>query len=156
MSILDFKKLSMFRDFTAADMDAAEPFLSSQEYEEGWVLFREGASGRILYIVKRGKVEIIKSLGSPGELVLDLLGPDAIFGEISLMLGLPRSASARIAEKTELVAITSIALDRMTKDKPDLASKIYKLLLNRSLKRTLDLDRRLAHLDRQFRTRESI
>ena len=52
--------------------------LSGGEY-----LFREGESAEFGYVVKSGKIQIVKS-GVDGEMVLAELGPGSLFGEMAL------------------------------------------------------------------------
>jgi len=66
------------------------------------VLFREGDMGNAFYIILEGKVEVYaEKLGKQ----LSTLGGGSFFGELSLMLGMPRTAMVRALEDTLLFAI---------------------------------------------------
>ena len=58
--------------------------------EPGHVLFRKGEAGRHMYIVKSGEVQIVD-----GNYVLETVRPGGILGEMALVDGRPRSATAR-------------------------------------------------------------
>jgi CRP/FNR family transcriptional regulator, cyclic AMP receptor protein len=58
--------------------------------EPGHVLFRKGEAGRHMYIVKSGEVQIVD-----GNCVLETVRPGGILGEMALVDGRPRSATAR-------------------------------------------------------------
>ena len=71
---------------------AAENF-----YPKGEFVYREGESADFAYVLKSGSVEILKS-GIDGEIILTTLDePNALFGEMALIDGAPRSAGARAA-----------------------------------------------------------
>jgi CRP-like cAMP-binding protein len=62
----------------------------TQSFKQGQVIFEEGESGKLLYIVKKGEVEIIKNGRA-----IDLVTEGGIFGEMALIDMSPRSATAR-------------------------------------------------------------
>ena len=80
------------------------------------IIFNEGEDGREAYIISSGKVEIYRQKGNK-EMVLAVLGPGAIIGEMSLIDNQPRMASARALEGTELFIISqetlTVCLDRL-------------------------------------------
>ena len=64
-------------------------------YPKGGFVFREGESADYAYVLKEGSVEILKT-SADGDLILATLSePNTIFGEMALIDGAPRSASAR-------------------------------------------------------------
>jgi CRP/FNR family transcriptional regulator, cyclic AMP receptor protein len=60
------------------------------EMAPGQVLFRKGEIGRHMYIVKSGEVQIVDS-----NHVLETVRPGGILGEMALVDGRPRSATAQ-------------------------------------------------------------
>jgi hypothetical protein len=82
---------------------------------DGEVLFRQGAPGDLVYVVKSGSVEIYRELSDGGEEQVDVLGPDRYFGELAPLLRLPRSASVRAAGDT---VVTGYTLRRFRRDHP--------------------------------------
>jgi putative ABC transport system ATP-binding protein len=61
----------------------------------GEVLFRQGDSGDLVYVVERGSVEIVRELAGGGEELLTVIESGGYFGELAPMFGLRRSATAR-------------------------------------------------------------
>ncbi len=70
-------------------------------FEKGDVIFREGDPGNCLYVIQDGAVDI-----TLGNRVLKLMQPGDIFGEMSLIDGMPRSANAVARAETNLIPIT--------------------------------------------------
>ena len=58
-----------------------------------------------LYIVVSGQIRVYLSDETGKEMILGLEGPGAIFGEIAVLDGEPRSASVAAMEQTELLMI---------------------------------------------------
>ena len=93
----------------------------------GEYLFREGETAEFAYVLKSGKIELVKS-GLDGEIVLATIEQGALFGEMALIDGSPRSASARSLDKSVLTEVRSDSFEQYIKTKPDAAVKIMKNL----------------------------
>jgi len=94
---------------------------------KGEYLFREGESAVYGYIVKSGRVVIVKS-GLDGERVLGELGPGGLLGEMALIDGNPRSASARADEESVVTEISSKVFNDYIRTNPTAARRIMETL----------------------------
>ncbi|MFW6368725.1 MAG: cyclic nucleotide-binding domain-containing protein, partial [Spirochaetota bacterium] len=65
----------------------------TREYPKGTMVFAESMPGQELYIIQKGSVKITKIVND-NEVLLAVLKPGDIFGEMSLIENKPRSASA--------------------------------------------------------------
>jgi CRP/FNR family cyclic AMP-dependent transcriptional regulator len=63
------------------------------EFDVGDVIFEEGSTGRELFVVLEGEVEIAKFSGA-GKTVIVMLGKGEFFGEMAVIDGSARSATA--------------------------------------------------------------
>jgi CRP/FNR family cyclic AMP-dependent transcriptional regulator len=85
--------------------------LSTEEtYQDGQVIFKEGASGDWIYVVETGEVEIRKQVGDKSVLV-DTVRQGEVFGEMSFIANTPRSATAVAKGETTVGAIDRTFLD---------------------------------------------
>ncbi len=73
--------------------------------DDGAVLFQKGDEGDALYGVLEGKIRITASSPGGREVVLNILEPGEVFGEIALLDGLPRTADAAALGATRLLTI---------------------------------------------------
>ncbi|NJR21750.1 MAG: mechanosensitive ion channel [Richelia sp. CSU_2_1] len=90
--------------------------LRSQEF-----LFRENDPGDAFYIILSGAVEVfVETIDKH----LTNLEAGKFFGELSLMLGIPRTASVRALEDTVLFAIDRQGFQKILTERPDLAEQI--------------------------------
>ncbi len=70
----------------------------AQTYEPGAMIFRQGSACQDFYVVASGKVEIVLQRENASDVVVAQLGPGQYFGEMQLLYGRGRSASARASE----------------------------------------------------------
>ena len=71
----------------------------------GNLVLREGLPSDGLYVVLRGRVNLLREGTGGRDLILASLGPGAVFGETCAMEGMPMSTSAICAVASELVRV---------------------------------------------------
>lgn len=79
--------------------------LEERTLAEGELLFREGDPGGTLCVVLEGEIEII-TVSKGREQVLSRVGPGGHVGEMSVIDGAPRSATARAAGRTRIAELS--------------------------------------------------
>lgn len=88
----------------------------------GQYLFRQGDEPDGIAIVASGRLQVLKRDEATGdERVVGVLGRGGWVGELSLLTGLPRSASVRALRDCELLLVTRETFDALLADEPDLA-----------------------------------
>jgi CRP-like cAMP-binding protein len=88
-----------------------------KKYNPGVYLFRENDRSRELYIVETGRVRIFRTCGIR-EIELAVLGPGAVLGEMALIDGKPRSASAVALEHCSAAIIDADTFESKTRNAP--------------------------------------
>ncbi len=96
----------------------------------GTLLFDEGDEADCAYIVERGQVEIAATRAT-GSVVLTRLGPGEIFGEMALVDGAPRSASARCLGDCVFVVVGRDQIHREIAGATPLMSILLRTLIHR-------------------------
>jgi CRP-like cAMP-binding protein len=94
------------------------------------VLFKENDFSKDIYIVKRGKIRILKKIGSR-QVQLMVVEAGGIFGEISMFDGGPRTATAVASEDSELIKMTPALFSETLKKIPDWFMAIARVLSQR-------------------------
>jgi CRP/FNR family cyclic AMP-dependent transcriptional regulator len=79
--------------------------LRARKFRRGEVLFHEGDPGDSLFIVVSGSVKVVVPSDQGDEAILATLGPGDSLGELSLLDGVPRSASAIAIEPVEALML---------------------------------------------------
>jgi putative ABC transport system ATP-binding protein len=70
------------------------------------VLFEQGSRGDRVYVVESGRIELVRACTDGSEEALDVVGPGGYFGELAPLLGYPRAATARAAERATVTGYT--------------------------------------------------
>jgi CRP-like cAMP-binding protein len=109
-------------------MDVLDRF--ARDYRAGAVLFEEGQPGDYMYVVQDGEVEIRRQVGET-ERVLAVLPPGEFFGEMAILNGRPRSATAVCRTDARLLVIEGKTFEAMLRARPEIALRIIKSLANR-------------------------
>lgn len=73
-------------------------------YPQDYVIFKELDEGDALYIIKKGGAEIFHEPREEGDLPKKVanIGPGGFFGEMALISDLPRNASVKTTEESEV------------------------------------------------------
>lgn len=113
----------------------------ARSFVDGQIVFDEGDEGNHLYIIQSGQIEICRQ-GRAGRRVVARLGPGQFFGEMSVVLGEPRSARAVALGETELLELDAETLESMCIEQPEIAIR----MIQRLAVRLIAAERRLAAL----------
>ena len=105
--------------------DGLERF--ARDFAAGTVLFEEGAPGDFMYVVQSGEVEIRRQVGETAR-VLAVLPPGEFFGEMAILNGRPRSATAVVRTDARLFVIEGKTFEAMLRARPEIAMRIIKSL----------------------------
>jgi hypothetical protein len=113
-------------------MIKSDPKEKKALYKKGELIFSECSSGQVGFIIKKGKVNIIKNLNSPGETILQKLEAGDIFGELALLGDEYRVASAVSAsDNTECYVFNKENFISMLRKNNEFALKILKICVER-------------------------
>jgi CRP-like cAMP-binding protein len=113
----------------AADSMTIEKCIN--EYDVGDVIFEEGSTGRELYVVLDGKIDIVKD-GGVTRTTIVTLGKGEFFGEMAVIDGSSRSATAiAAAPKTKVMRINHARFVYLVSQQPAFALMIMDALSKR-------------------------
>jgi Fe-S-cluster-containing dehydrogenase component len=80
------------------------PYVRLITFDQGEAIIREGDwGGNTLYLIASGEVDVFVTAPDHGEVRVARLGPGVQFGEMSVLAGMPRSATVRAAAGTAQV-----------------------------------------------------
>jgi uncharacterized membrane protein len=79
--------------------------LDEESYANGATIFRKGEPGNSIYIVAEGEVEIFVEDTTGGRIVFETAKVGDFFGELSLLDGDPRSASAKAVADVKMLKV---------------------------------------------------
>jgi CRP-like cAMP-binding protein len=101
-----------------------------REYRAGDVLFREGERGEDMYVIQSGLVRILKLVGAE-ERPLATFGRGEFLGEMAILNGKPRTATAVVIEDAKCLVIDAATLEQMIANNAEIALRLVKKLARR-------------------------
>jgi CRP/FNR family transcriptional regulator, cyclic AMP receptor protein len=101
-----------------------------KEFPKSTVLFREGESGKEMYVLQAGRVVITKRVRDEQK-TLAVLGPGEFFGEMALISNKPRNATATVTEAARLLVIDPKTFEGMIRGNTEIAVRMIKKLAER-------------------------
>ena len=102
----------------------------SKNFKKGETIFLQGSSSDCAFIVGSGSVEILQET-KEGEKVIGKLKENEIFGEMGLIDGQPRSATARALEDSVMYVINRNNFETLVQKNPKALLPILKVLTSR-------------------------
>lgn len=130
-------------DFGSVSGEAKKRF--GKTIPSGAVLFQEGELGDTMYVLQSGRVAISKTVKG-GEQVLAVLEAGEFFGEMAILNGKPRSATAEVVEDAEVLEINAKKFEGMLAGNSEIAIRLIKKL-SRRLDAVNDLLAVMTHRD---------
>ncbi len=100
-------------------------------YQKGDVIVRAEESGSALFVIIQGEVKIVRNGDDGREVVLNILGPNDVFGELSLLDGEARASSVVALEAPELFTIYRKDFLALLNEYPSIAGSMLKTLARR-------------------------
>src|SRR5262245_12594756 len=98
--------------------------------DAGNVIYKEGDTGRDMFIIQEGKVEIQKPKGAE-TLKPTVLGPGDFFGELSVFEDQRRDTTAKGLTPYRLLRIDKTTLDQLVQENPEIAVRMLYRLASR-------------------------
>jgi CRP/FNR family transcriptional regulator, cyclic AMP receptor protein len=129
LDIESLRLFPLFKDLSPNELTNVAPLFFEKAYAKNSTLFVEGMTGEILYVIKKGSVNITKKTANNQESVLATLKEGEFLGEMSLIDNRPRTATAKVAEEASLIVMTKKAFTNLLEKYPDIALKILLVFL---------------------------
>jgi CRP-like cAMP-binding protein len=95
-----------------------------RQMAEGTTVFIENMPGESLFVIRTGSVRVSRMFAEGDEKNLVVLGPGEIFGEMAIVDGMPRSATARVAQEVALISLRKKDFESLCQSDPVLALKL--------------------------------
>lgn len=96
----------------------------------GQVLFREGDSGKEMFVIQSGKVRLSRTIRGVEKLLAEI-GAGEFFGEMSIINDKPRTATAVVLEDAQLLVLDPKTFEAMIKANTEIAVRMIKKLAKR-------------------------
>jgi CRP/FNR family cyclic AMP-dependent transcriptional regulator len=114
----------LFKELGITELVEILKLCRRESYPNGKFVFLEGDPGDKCYIIEKGAVNISKFIPSGGEERLASLRDGNYFGEMALIDGGTRSATAQVAQDTSCIVLAKKDLDGLLAANKELGNKL--------------------------------
>jgi CRP/FNR family cyclic AMP-dependent transcriptional regulator len=125
------ERTRLFRGLPAATIRQISALATRRSYLPGAIVFSQAEPGDALYGVVTGKIRISASSPDGREMFLNIMEPGDTFGEIALLDGRHRTATATATAPSELIVITREHFLTLLEREPKLVRHVVQLLCER-------------------------
>jgi len=138
------RSLPLFEGLSDEDLESIAKGLNRRSFRPGEIIFHQGDLGDSMYFIQSGDVNIHLPGEDSRRVSLKDLGPGEFFGEVALLDGEPRTASALASTRTTLLELQREALERYLQGRPQAAMSILRSMGQRMRRNIALLDSRAA------------
>ena len=104
---------------------------TTQKYESGDVIVKQGDTGLGLYVIVSGRVDVRQERPGQEPILLNTLGTGDFFGEMALLDDYPRSATVIAREPTECLTLSKWHFLAELESHPEMALPLLPVLSRR-------------------------
>jgi CRP/FNR family cyclic AMP-dependent transcriptional regulator len=126
-------KVPFFKGLSRSELTRIGKSFTEKEFRRGQYLFWEGDPASWLYVIKQGRVKVIKPTPSGKEIILEVIAPGDICGGGSIFAR-THPASAKAVEKTKAYSISSQSLLALLAKHQNLSREIIRYLGEKLMK----------------------
>jgi CRP-like cAMP-binding protein len=123
--------VQVFQDLDEAEIQEIDRTLTLTSCRRGRILYMPEETGEILFLLKRGRVQLYRISPDGKKLVIATLGPGTIFGEMALIGQGMHNNFAEAVEECELWVMGRDDVERLLVTKPQVALRIFEILGHR-------------------------
>jgi CRP/FNR family transcriptional regulator/CRP/FNR family cyclic AMP-dependent transcriptional regulator len=127
----NIRNVSFFSTLSDYELEMVAKIAFVKTFNKNYMVFEEGEKRDTLYIVLKGRVKVSLYDEDGREYILDIIGKDGFFGELSLFEELSGFANVMTLEQSELLMIRRNDFMRFLRDKKDFAVSMIKELSKR-------------------------
>ena len=123
--------IQVFRDLSPNELMQTDRQLTMSSCEPGKIFYMPEDSGEVLFLLKKGQVQIYRLAPNGKKLVVGTLGPGAIFGEMSLVGQGMHNTFAEAVDDCLLCVMSRADVERLLREKPDVAFRFLETMGDR-------------------------
>ncbi|GAB4557927.1 MAG: Crp/Fnr family transcriptional regulator [Anaerolineae bacterium] len=119
--------IEIFQDLTPSEAEELERITTVSNVEKGRVFYRPEEVGEVLFILKKGRVQLYRISPEGKKLVIATLGPGSIFGEMALIGQQLHNTFAEAIEDCQICIMSRTDLERLILSKPKVALRVLEI-----------------------------
>jgi CRP-like cAMP-binding protein len=125
--------MDIFEALPSEELGTIAQLLRERRLAETEVLCRQGDAGDALFIVTGGRIRLSTTDPSGNEKVLTYFTDGQFFGEMSLLTGAPRSATATAETDSQLLVLDKYVFDDLLASRAQIMREMLKVVSQRTM-----------------------
>jgi CRP-like cAMP-binding protein len=125
------KMVDIFQDLSSDDMKEMDRTTTMSTCQRGKIFYQPQDTSEVLFILKKGRVQLYRLSPEGKKLVVATIGPGTIFGEMAIIGQGMHNAFAEAAEDCLLCVMSRHDVERLVLGKPSVALRIMELMASR-------------------------
>ena len=126
--LLYLSNIDIFRDLTANELAEMDRQITMSSCRGGKIFYMPDESGEVLFLLKKGKVQLYRISPGGKKLVVATLGAGAIFGEMSIIGQGMHNTFAQAVDDCLLCVMSRADIERVMRQKPEVAFRFVEAL----------------------------
>jgi len=123
--------IEIFQDLSTSELKEMDRQITMSTCEPGRIFYMPEETGEVLFLLKRGRVQLYRISPNGKKLVVVTLGPGTIFGEMSLVGQGMHNTFAEAVDECLLCVMSRADVERLMRDKPRVAFRFVEALGDR-------------------------
>lgn len=123
--------IQVFRDLNPQELAEVDRQVAMSTCRAGKIFYMPEDSSEVLFLLKKGRVQLYRLAPNGKKLVVAVLGPGAIFGEMSLVGQGMHNTFAEAVDDCVLCVMGRHDVERLLREKPDVAFRFMETMSER-------------------------
>jgi CRP-like cAMP-binding protein len=124
-------EIEIFQDLTQHDMVEMDRTTTMSTCEPGRVFYGPDEAGEVLFLLKKGRVQLYRLSPEGKKLVVSVLEPGAIFGEMSLIGQGMHNTFAEAIDNCTLCVMSRMDVEQLLTNKPKVGIRFMEVMARR-------------------------
>ncbi len=125
------RRLRLLRGMNQQTMHRFDAIVRTTRRRRGDLIFMLGDPSHTIYFLQKGRIKISALSDCGQELLLEIVGPGEIFGDVAAIQGTPRTTSAQALEDSLLCEIQQKDFECLLATYPEISAHLLKSLTSR-------------------------
>ncbi|MGQ9665743.1 MAG: Crp/Fnr family transcriptional regulator [Anaerolineae bacterium] len=121
------QQMELFRDLTGRELEELDRITTMSAVQAGKIFYRPDEMGEVLFLLKKGRVQLYRISPDGKKLVIDILGPGTIFGEMSLVGQRMYNTFAEALDDCLICVMSRADVERLIMEKPRVALRLLEI-----------------------------
>lgn len=120
--------IQVFRDLNTAELAELDRQVAMSTCRAGKIFYMPEDAGEALFLLKKGRVQLYRLAPNGKKLIVAMLGPGAIFGEMSLVGQGMHNTFAEAVDECVLCVMSRHDVERLLREKPSVALRFMEAM----------------------------